>query len=284
MLCLHPQVQTLFLTRPSALSQIGTTSELLCGENTHDGAVRSQMEQQVEQERCAILQLPVVSGISDAVHGKRCGFRVNLRCHTAQEHGDCECGGLKQGVPVLVSSTRTTLLECLQEVHNQVLRQHGPKCIAASKAFQAERMAQENSQAPSQDALRTMMHLSQAQQCLKNATAELNSIKQCADKVNKEALHLEKIVDVAVKVVHVAEKEMQELQAQLNPKRARIEADVEEEDGIENVGDWTLPDYHREASRVQNRRDALLGSRGTKLNYRTGSTGYLQHPRLGLIG
>ena len=131
---MHPRVQTLLLTRPSTLEQ--------------------QIEQQMEKERCAILQLSFVSGILDAVHGKGCGFRVNLRCHTAQEHGDCECGGLKQGVPVLVSSTRTTLLECLQEVHIQVLRQHGPKCIAASKAFQDERMAQENSQAPSPDAAR----------------------------------------------------------------------------------------------------------------------------------
>ena len=37
------------------------------------------------------------------------------------------------------------------------------------------------------------------------------------------------------------------LQAQLNPKRARIDADVLEEDEIENVGDWTLADHRREA-------------------------------------
>ena len=82
-LCLHPRVQTLFLTRPSALSQTGTTSELMCGENTDDGTVRSQMEQEMQQERRDILQLPVVSGITDAVNGKRQGFRVNLRCHSA---------------------------------------------------------------------------------------------------------------------------------------------------------------------------------------------------------
>ena len=115
---------------------------------------------------------------------------------------------------MLVSSTRTTLLECLQEVHNQVLRQHGPQCVAASKALQAERMAQANSPAASQDALRTMMYLSQAQQCLTKATAELNNIKQ----VHKEALELEKAVDVAATTVHASEKEVQELQAQLNPK------------------------------------------------------------------
>jgi len=107
----------------------------------------------------------------------------------------------------------------LQEVHNQVLRQHSPQCVAASKALQAERMTHANSLAASQDALRTMMHLSQAQQCLTKMTAELNNIKHRADKVNKEALELEKAVDVAAKTVHAAEKEVQELQAQLNPTR-----------------------------------------------------------------
>jgi len=34
------------------------------------------MEQQIQQERRAILELHVVSGISDAAHGKRCGFRI----------------------------------------------------------------------------------------------------------------------------------------------------------------------------------------------------------------
>ena len=90
-------------------------------------------------------------------------------------------------------------------------------------------MAQANSPAASQDALRTMMYLSRAQQCLTKAIAELNNIKQRTDKVHKEALELEKAVDVA----DAAEKEVQELQAQLNPKRARMEANVEEEVEIE---------------------------------------------------
>ena len=89
-LCLHPRVQMLFLTRPSALSQTGTTSELRCGENTDDGTVRSQMEQEMQQARHDILQLSVVSGISDMVNGKRQGFRVNLRCHSASQHGTKE--------------------------------------------------------------------------------------------------------------------------------------------------------------------------------------------------
>jgi len=40
----HPRVQTLLLTRPSALLQPGTSSEWMCGE---------MIEQQMQQERCA---------------------------------------------------------------------------------------------------------------------------------------------------------------------------------------------------------------------------------------
>jgi len=71
----HLRVKTLLLTRLSVLLQAGTTSEWMCREN---------VEQQMQQERRAILELPFVSGILGAAHGKRGGFRVNLRCHTAQ--------------------------------------------------------------------------------------------------------------------------------------------------------------------------------------------------------
>jgi len=74
-------------------------------------------------------------------------------------------------------------------------------------------MAQANSLAASQDDLHTMMYLSWAQQCLTKATAELNNIKQLADKIRKEALELEKAINVVAKTVHAAEKEVQELQA-----------------------------------------------------------------------
>jgi len=84
-LTVHPRVQMLLLTRPSALLQTGTTREWMCGENIDDGAVRPRMEQEMEQERRNILELPVVSGISDMVNGKGCGFGVNLPyCSTAR--------------------------------------------------------------------------------------------------------------------------------------------------------------------------------------------------------
>ena len=77
------------------------------------------------------------------------------------------------------------------------------------------------------------MDLNKAKKPLDKAVAELNTMKERADKVNKQALELQKLVEGA-------EKEVILLQAQLHPKRARIDADAEEEDEIENVGDWTL--------------------------------------------
>jgi hypothetical protein len=271
-LTVHPRVQMLILT--SALLQTGTTCEKISGTNP-------EMEQPMQEERLAILEHPVVSGISDVLlsRGHGPGFRVSLRCQTAQQngHGVCDCGGLRQGVPVRVSKTRATLLACLQDLHNQVLRQHGPNCIAACKALAAQRMSQDDSSAGAPDAFRLMMDLNKAKKTLDKAVAELKTMKERADKVNKQALELQKLVEGA-------EKEVILLQAQLHPKRARIDADAEEEDEIENVGDWTLADHRREASRVQNRRNEKLGSRQESSNYRTGSLGYLQHPRLGLMG
>ena len=99
-----------------------------------------EMEQQMEQERLAILEHPVVRSISDVDRSKggRPDFRVSLWCQTARQngHGECHCGGLSRGVPVCVSTTRATLLACLQDLHKQVLRGHSSKCITACKALE----------------------------------------------------------------------------------------------------------------------------------------------------
>ena len=195
-LTVHPRVQMLILT--SALLQTGTTCEKISGTNP-------EMEQPMQEERLAILEHPVVSGISDVLlsRGQRPGFRVSLRCQTAQQngHGVCDCGGLRQGLPVYVSKTRATLLACLQDLHNQVLRQHGPNCIAACKALAAQRMSQDDSSAGAPDAFRLMMDLNKAKKTLDKAVAELKTMKERADKVNKQALELQKLVEGAEKEV-----------------------------------------------------------------------------------
>jgi len=72
----------------------------------------------------AIEALPVVSLLS--LLTKKSGFRVTLRCY--ESCGDKRCG------PVCISKTRTTLLECLQQLHQQIMDHHGEKCVAAAQA------------------------------------------------------------------------------------------------------------------------------------------------------
>jgi len=179
-LTVHPRVQMLILT--SALLQTGTnlvahvfTCEQMSGTNP-------EMEQQMEQERLAILEHPVVRSISDVDRSKggRPGFRVSLWCQTVRQngHGECDCGGLSRGVPVCVSTTRATLLACLQDLHKEVLRGHGSKFITACKTLEDQRMAQDASSAGAPDALRTMMDLSQATKSLQMATLEWKNVKE----------------------------------------------------------------------------------------------------------
>ncbi len=62
-----------------------------------------------------------------------------------------------------------------------------------------------------------------------------------------------------------AQKEVQELQRVMEPKRARTHpatADDDEECEKQSCDDWDLPDHRREATRIQNRRSIPLGSRG----------------------
>jgi hypothetical protein len=60
----------------------------------------------------------------------------------------------------------------LQDLHKQVLGGHGSKCIAACKALEAQRRAQDDSSAGAEmapDTLRTMMDLQKARQRLDEA-------------------------------------------------------------------------------------------------------------------
>jgi len=76
------------------------------------------------------------------------------------------------------------------------------------------------------------------------------------------------------------------LKSRLGQKRARLPnaAEEDEDDDEESVSDWDLADHRREATRVQNRRAIELGSRENVKELRRVQNGYIDHPRLGLIG
>ncbi len=86
---------------------------------------------------------------------------------------------------------------------------------------------------------------------------------------NKVALQAEKDNDAA-------QKELQELQRVMEPKRARTHAATADDDFScekQSCDDWELPDHRREATRIQNRRSIPLGSRGEVQTPQEGKAG-----------
>ena len=84
-----------------------------------------------------------------------------------------------------------------------------------------------------------------------------------------------------------AQKEVQELQRVMEPKRARTQsatADDDEECEKQSWEDLDIADYRREATRIQNRRSIPLGSRGEVPTPQEGKASPLEHSRLGLLG
>jgi multidrug efflux pump subunit AcrA (membrane-fusion protein) len=121
------------------------------------------------------------------------------------------------------------------------------------------------------------------QQAKKHAQAAQDRAKAAQDQVKaakKVALEAEKDNDAA-------QKELQELQRVMEPKRPRTNAttanDLEECDE-QSSGDMEIADYRREAARIQKRRSVALGSREDVPTPQKGQAGPLEHPRLGLVG
>ena len=105
------------------------------------------------------------------------GFGVTLRCKSARDHGAC---GKKAVGPVRLNSTsRPTLLDCLKELRQKLEEEHGSRCLKAVNEHAD--ITQDNAPTASQNALRTLVDLSHARQCLEKATKEWKNVKERAD-------------------------------------------------------------------------------------------------------
>jgi len=103
--------------------------------------------------------------------------------------------------------------------------------------------------------LQAMMLFQQAQHRAKAAQDHAKAAQDQAKVANKVALQAEKDNDAA-------QKELQELQRVMEPKRARTHAataDDDEECEKQSCDDWDLPGHRREATRIQNHRSIPLG-------------------------
>jgi len=232
---------------------------------------------QSEELERAIRALPFVTKLSPVgarnSHGH--AYQVSLRCPSCEEYGSC---GKKQEPPVQVSSRHPTLHACLQELLKRLQEKHGKCAEALTQKAAADAQAAAAVHTPS--VLEAMMLFQQAK---KHAQAAQDRAKAAQDQVKaakKVALEAEKDNDAA-------QKELQELQRVMEPKRARTNATTandHEECDEQSSGDMDITDYRREAARIQKRRSVVLGSREDVPTPQKGQAGPLEHPRLGLVG
>ena len=237
--------------------------EMEGSDGTREDTEDTTMLLQIEEVMSAIGALPIVTKLSPVgarnSHGH--GYRVSLRCFACEEYGSC---GKKQEPPVQVSSRNPTELACLQELLKRLQDRHVQCAEAVAKKAAADAASPATVDPDTPNVLQAMMKLEQAKARAKTA--------------NKVALEAEKEKDAA-------EKEVEELKRQLQPKRARTHDDAgDAHQVLAEVDNWDLSVHRREATRVQNRRNVQVGSRENEPAPRTGKDGFLNHARLGLVG
>jgi hypothetical protein len=181
---------------------------------------------------------------------------------------------VKQVGPIRMSGQRPTLVDCLCELKALIIliiRDHGDNCVGAAQAWLPANHVDNMETKP--DAIKAMMRLSAAKNRAKTVQDRSN-----AD--NQVALQSEKENDAA-------QKEVQELQRVMEPKRARTNATTandHEECDEQSSDEMDIADYRRETARIQKQSSVALGSREDVPTPQKGKAGPLEHPRLGLVG
>ena len=136
--------------------------------------------------------------------GDKTGYRANLRC-------DC-----KQVGPDRMSSKFPTLRDCLRELGRRIERDHGPTCVAAAQKLQAaEKDAADASTKRPPDEGAASLNASEVLML----HIRLKIIQARTVETNKTALEAEKARDE----LH---NQIQQIEEQLQPKRARTDDDV----------------------------------------------------------
>ena len=168
-----------------------------------------------EDLKRAIEDLPVVSSVrfhaGDKTH--KAGVYANLRCSAASSHGGC---GAKLVGPIRMSTKFPTLRDCLRELGRLIQQDHGPTCVAAAQELQAaEKDGADASTKRSHDEGAASLNASQVLML----HSRLKIIQARAAQANKAALEAEKQRDE----LHT---QIEEIEEQLQPKKARSDADA----------------------------------------------------------
>jgi hypothetical protein len=187
---------------------------------------------EIEEVKRAIRALLFVTKLSpvDAHKDKAAGWGATLKCASCPG-----CCGKRQEAPVQLSRDRKTELACLQELLKRLQDRHFECAQAVTKKAAADAQAAATVNPDTPNVLQTMMKLEQAKARAKTA--------------NKVALEAEKEKDAA-------ERAVEELKWQLQPKRARNDDDAgDAHDLLAEFDICDLSDHRREGTRVQNRRN-----------------------------
>ena len=165
------------------------------------------MDEDLDLEKRAIEALPVVSSVR---------FHAGDKTHKAGYHANLRCGcGAKQVGPIRMSSKFPTLRDCLRELGRRIEQDHGPTCVAAAQKLQAaEKDAADASTKRSHDEGAASLNANQVLML----HSRLKIIQARAAQANKAALEAEKQRDE----LHT---QIEEIEEQLQPKRARSYAD-----------------------------------------------------------
>jgi hypothetical protein len=196
-----------------------------------------------------------------AVGDKGPGWQVSLSCSRCQEYDICP---KKQEPVVHRSRVHPTELACLQERLKRLQDRHVDCAEAVAKKAAADAASAATVNPDTPNVMQAMMKFEKVNARSKTA--------------NKVALEAEKENDAA-------EKAVEELKRQLQPKRARTDDDAgDAHEMLVEFDNCDLSDHHREGTRVQNRRNVQVGSRDNQQKPRPGKDGFLHHDRLGLVG
>ena len=186
-----------------------------------------------DSEKRAIEDLPVVSSVR---------FHAGDKTHKSGVYANLRCGcGAKQVGPVRKSSQRPTFGDCLRELGRLIQQDHGPTCVAAAQKLQAaEKDAADASTKRSHDEGAASLNANQVLML----HSRLKIIQARAAQANKAALESEKERDE----LHT---QIEEIEEQLQPKRARSDADAGDAQEIPaEVDNWDLRDHRQQATRA----------------------------------
>jgi hypothetical protein len=160
----------------------------------------------------------------------------------------------------------------LQELLKRLQDRHGECAQAVAKA--------EKAAAHAPNVLYAMMLFQHAKNRAKAAQDRAKASQDRAKAAQDQAKASNKVALQTEKENDSAQKEVQELQRVMEPKRARSHAATAHENEDcekQSSDDWNLADYRREAARIQNHRSVAIGSREAQWCP-------LDHSRLGLVG